>query len=133
MPEVTDKHTNPPLPKFVTVGGVDIAVGAMDASQVLRENVWGAAVRGESRVLVYQNPQDPLDGLDTLLHELAHIVVRQRGGCPGGEAEETLVTGVTSALVQILRDNPGLRGFINETCLRADARREQLQEGTTHG
>jgi hypothetical protein len=56
---------------------------------------------------------------DTLLHETLHAIIaktglREAGGPLHGDAEEQVVQALTPMLLHMLRDNPGLVGFLVE-------------------
>lgn len=81
---------------------------------------------------VYIKPgRPPVEEMNTLIHELLHVVVHDRALMPGDleEHEEKLVTGMANGLTELLLRNPVLRDIL----LHGANTDENQPTGVRHG
>lgn len=105
------------LPTSVRVGPYDIRIEEMDAYQ---SSLYEGAVGQYADVisLIHINTDVRLGPhyiLDTLIHEINHVVFKVYG-IEDEDNEERTVQQMATAWVQIYRDNPMLLSFIKSTC-----------------
>ncbi len=73
---------------------------------------------GDTRTISIAPGQDPLNELDTVLHELMHSVLRAQGRQYDEEPEERYVWALAHGLTICLKDNPDLLAYINASVAR---------------
>ena len=81
---------------------------------------------------IYIKPgRPPVEEMNTLIHELLHVIIHDRALMPGDleEHEEKLVTGMADGLTELLIRNPMLRDVL----LRGANKNENTPTGVRHG
>lgn len=97
------------LPKQIRVGPFDIRVEVKD--KVTDEDDLGLCVYSELLMQLRAEQASAPFALDTLLHEVSHMIYRTFALAKGND-EEQIVSALATGWTQVLRDNPELAKWI---------------------
>lgn len=100
-----------PLNK-VKIGGNEYTFEYLNDPKHGDANVYGYITYGNRRIVLQKNMPNNTQHLNTLLHEIIHGVLEERGVTH----KEELVVHLGNGLTQLLRDNPSLRREIDKLC-----------------
>jgi len=108
--------------RTLKVGYRDIAIQVIKPD-FLKENIsssdYGQYLPKQNRIEI-QAQQQPLDEVNTVLHELLHVIINdigetQKGGVLSDEeTEEKFIYNAANYLSQVLRDNKWLLDYLQE-------------------
>lgn len=88
-----------------------------DATLYARDETWGECYL-VSRLILFDPSQHPLELIDTIIHEVNHVLFSRFGfkseKSSVKASEERIVHNMTHGLLQVLLDNPKLRNWMNE-------------------
>lgn len=99
-------------PKELNILGQMVAVQQLSAKRMPR--ALGHWYQAKRRIHM-RSGMLPLDTVDTLLHEISHAILSHQARPYGKEVEENYVNAIAAGLAQVLRDNPELRRWIEES------------------
>ena len=72
------------------------------------------SVQYDRHLIILQDRQHPRDLMDTLVHELLHVIANDYGLFEDEDHEERVVSAMASGLIQILVRNPHLIPYLTE-------------------
>ena len=108
--------------RILKVGYRDIAIQVIKPD-FLKENIssgdYGQYLPKQNRIEI-QAQQQPLDEVNTILHEILHVIINdigetQKGGVlSDDEIEEKFIYNAANYLSQVLRDNKWLLDYLQE-------------------
>lgn len=108
--------------RTLKVGYRDIAIQVIKPD-FLKENIsssdYGQYLPKQNRIEI-QAQQQPLDEVNTMLHELLHVIINdigetQKGGVLSDEeTEEKFIYNAANCLSQVFRDNTWLLDYLQE-------------------
>lgn len=99
------------LPSIIRVGAFDFRVEEWPSPAASAERKWGATSFTECVIRVQVVDRPPMFVLDTLIHEINHVIFWAYQ-LQDGDKEERIVGVMASGWAQVYRDNPGLLEFI---------------------
>lgn len=102
------------LPKKLKVAAFDIVVEPLTPVTSLAKNQQGLFNALLQRIEIMTPSIDGLNQLDTVLHEVFHAIYWAYNIEDRDDEERTVAT-LATGLTQVLRDNPQVLKYINET------------------
>lgn len=106
------------MPKKIKVSAFDFDILEWDRNDAASRNRFGEFCALSGVIRIDTAISDKYKILDTLMHEIYHAIWFSYG-IYDDDKEERVVSALSTAMVQVLRDNPDLRNFINH-CLKED-------------
>lgn len=99
------------LPEFIRVGPFDFAITKMSENRASSERKYGYCSSIELELAIQRNMPSAQKAVDTFLHEVNHAIYYAYGIADEDKEERTCGT-MSTAMVQVFRDNPWLAGWI---------------------
>lgn len=72
------------------------------------------SVQYDQHLIILQDRQHPRDLMDTLVHELLHVIANDHALFEDEDLEERVVSAMASGLIQMLVRNPHLLAYLKE-------------------
>ena len=98
-------------PSEVRVGPYLFTIEYRDEVSDSEPDLYGLTIPRDQRIIISSRQTDQCER-DTLLHEVLHAVFYASGLFKEVDNEERVVTGVSTWLLMILRENPVLARFL---------------------
>jgi hypothetical protein len=99
------------LPEMIVISGFDIAIEKWSTVGAHASHRYGEFSSIEQLIRISESHAHPTMLLDTVIHEIMHAIY-WAAGVEDEDKEERIVSAMSSAWMQIWRDNPALLAWV---------------------